>query len=58
MHPKENAFIIALSYIACKVLNMLLDLDGMILELLMSKNMSIMKELKMVILIGLSLESL
>jgi hypothetical protein len=58
MHPKENAFIIALSYIACKVLNMLLDLDGMILELLMSKNMSTMKELKMVILIGLSLESL
>jgi len=58
MHQKENAFIIALSYIACKALNMLLDLDGMILELLMSKNMSTMKELKMVILIGLYLESL
>jgi hypothetical protein len=37
---------------------MLLDLDGMILELLMLKNMSTMKELKMVILIGLSLVSL
>lgn len=58
MHLKENAFTIALYYIVYKDLNMLLDLDGMILELLMLKNMSTMKELKMVILIGLFLASL
>jgi hypothetical protein len=35
MHPKENAFTIAHYCIVYKDLNMLLDLDGMILELLM-----------------------
>jgi hypothetical protein len=49
MRQKENASIIVRFCTACRDLNMLSDSDGMILELLMLKNMNIMKELKMVI---------